>query len=314
MDGLVADIGGTNARFQRIEAAAVVDELRLRCRDFSSFEALCAAVADAGFGGTRACVAAVAGPVADAAATITNLGWRLDQQVMARALGADRGLLLNDFIAVAHALPTLADGDLIVLGERRPADPGGLRLVLGPGTGLGVAGLVPIPDGGWLPLASEAGHTPFAPAGALEMELLASLVRRFGAVSWEHIVSGPGMVNLYGAMAEVWGATPRTDQPEEIVRLARQEIDPVCDQTLVTWVNLLADVAGNLAVSMVARGGVYLTGAIAQSLQDEFARTFRQRFEERGAMRGLCEALPTWLITEPDPGLRGARAVLAALP
>ena len=302
---LIADIGGTNARFAVVQGGLVQQRITLPTAGFGSAAQALAAVRDQTGMAARHIVLAVAGPVTGNSAVLTNGDWHFDAAVLAAATGAADVVIINDFHAAALALPTLQRDDLRPLGGPQSAGDG-VRAILGPGTGLGTALAVPL-AGDWLALPGEGGHALMAPADALELELYAVLQQRFDPVTWEHVLSGPGLVNLYSAVCALWGSQPQLESPQAIVSAALETFEPVCDQTLGTFCNLLGSAAGNLLVTLKATGGVYIAGGLAQRLADYIAAShFRRRFEERGAMSELARDAATLLVTAEDVGLRGA--------
>ena len=304
---LVADVGGTNARF----AAAGADGALHGRVDYPSADAATAgdllrrALADLGVRPAAAAIA-IAGPVSGGSGRLTNGELRFDTESIERACGCP-AVLLNDFEAVASAVPGLGRaGELREIGAVANGAEAGVKAVLGPGTGLGMGVLVPHGDD-WLVLPSEGGNADFAPTDALEQELVGILRPRFPTISWETLLSGPGLVNLYRALCELWGARPEHSDPAVIAARGVSSEEPVCHQCLETFCGMLGAAAGNLALTVCARGGVYLAGGILPRIEAFFvASPFRRRFEERGALSGMVESIPTWLVTAPDPGLLGA--------
>ncbi len=305
---LVGDIGGTHARLALADASLTLTELR----DYPSAEFDDGArlieryLRDVTLDDLSGCCVAVAGPVIDGRGKLTNGRIVCDARDMTAALGGKRALVINDFMAVGQALPVLPATALKTVGPE--LDASGTKAALGPGTGLGM-GFVVHEQGRWRVLPSEGGHANLAATDPLEMELLASLIRRFDFVGWETVLSGPGLVNLYVAMCEVWGAAPEVEEPSEITSRALSVADPVCHQTLETFCNLLGTAAGGLAVSVCATGGVYVAGGILPRLGDFLEHSqFRRRFEARGPMSDYVKAIPTRLVLEPELGLIGAAA------
>jgi len=256
---------------------------------------------------------AVAGPVDDGRVEITNGGLRF----LASELSAELGWpvrLVNDFQALALAVPLLTQLDLVggdALLATRPA----VKALLGPGSGLGMSILLPEAGGGWRVLPSEGGHADLAPANPLEQEVLSLLQGVHGGVCWETVLSGPGLVHLYQAVAALWGTAAHPLTAEEISLQGVEAEDPICHQTLELFFGLLGAAAGNLALTVCARGGVYIGGGIVPALH-EFARTspLRRRFEERVGLEAFVVDIPLFLILDEHPGLLGAAACLAEDP
>lgn len=306
---LVADIGATNARFSLATAAGLVAEcVILPTGEFRDMRTLLAD-AQRRLGGVRPAAAclAIAGPVDGERGCITNGGLVFERAAAATQLGCPLWLV-NDFFSLARSLPDLQS--LEQLGGSAPV-PGAVKAVLGPGSGLGMGMLVPIP-GGWQVLPSEGGHADLAPGNPLEAELLAVLQAQYGHVSWESVLSGPGLVRLHGAVCTLWGVEAADVDAAWITAHGVDAAEPVCHQTLEIFCGLLGAAAGNLALTTYALGGVYLGGGILPRLGG-FVRTspLRRRFDERGPMTERIREVPLYLIRDPAPGLLGALACLA---
>ena len=300
-----ADIGATQARF-RVDMGGVGTDRICATGDCEDAIALVAA----GLGDTAVevlCVA-VGGPVTDGRARLTNGVLEFDEQAMARALGIERVVVVNDLVALGTEVPYLGGESLRVLGGAKVG--AGARAVIAPGTGLGMA--LVTAAGSVLP--SEGGHAPFAPADPLEQELLGVLAAELGYVSWELVLSGPGIANLYRAVCAVWGAAPEELTPRDITARGLALSDPVCHQTLETYSAVLGNAAGALCVTGCARGGVYLGGGIPPRIADFLAGSgFRRRFEERGRMTDYVRDIGTAIILDDGAGLAGALRYARAL-
>jgi glucokinase len=185
-----------------------------------------------------------------------------------------------------------------------------VKVVLGPGSGLGMGILIP-DQGGWQVLPSEGGHADLAPGNPLEQEILSLLQAKHGSVCWETVLSGPGLVNLYEVVCQLWGSEPQAATPEWISAQGVAAIEPICHQTLELFFGLLGAAAGNLALTVCAYGGVYIGGGIVPALRD-FAATsaLRRRFEECCDLAGFTKDIPIYLILDEHPGLIGALACL----
>ena len=305
---LVADIGATNARFQYCRNGALLGApVVLGTSSFDqASDLLGAAIAELGSGEVESALLAIAGPPVDGQTSreirVTNTGLRFSDQDCAAVLGCPTELA-NDFYVLAHGVPYFSSllqvggGDVVA----------GTKALLGPGTGLGMATLVPDRDGRWQVLASEGGHADLAPGSHLEAELWGLLMTDLGHVSWESILCGSGLQKLYTTMCALWGASPEELGPQQISERGMTMADPVCHQTLETFCSLLGAAAGNLALTVAAVGGVYIGGGIVPQML-EFVRSspLRRRFEERGDLSGYAEAIPLFVITEDNPGLKGA--------
>lgn len=304
---LVADIGASNARFCQAGPDGLVGEtLILPTPDYTSVDALLRdALQRLGAAPAATCFA-IAGPVDGAGGRLTNGTLEFDGEVAAQVVGCPV-LLVNDFFALARSLPELRE--LEQLGGTAPPE-AAVRAVLGPGSGLGMSLLVP-EGAGWRVLPSEGGHADLAAGNPLEAELLTSLQMAHGHVSWETVLSGPGLVRLYGAVCQLWGVQPEEVGADWITANGVQAAEPICHQTLEIFCGLLGAAAGNLAVTTWAVGGVYLGGGILPRMA-EFLPTspLRRRFEERGPMTERFRAVPLYLIRDPAAGLRGALGCL----
>ena len=306
---LLADIGGTHARFSTLDPqVGTAEPIVLETADYSGFaDALDAYRRRTEFSGPfeRAAVCA-AGPVSGDTARLTNCDWDLTIGVIGEAIGGGEAVLVNDFTAIALSLPVLGKRDLHKLGGGAPV-PDAVRAVLGPGTGLGVSGLIPDGRGAFVPISGEGGHVNLAASDSRELEVLAHLLKSREHVSAERVLSGPGLRTLYRALAELAGV-PSTEAPEsdEIARMGRQMKSPVAVETLSLFTRWLGSVAGDLALTLGARGGVYLAGGILNRWGRDFdAALFRECFEAKGRFRDYLERIPTWLITDPNPAFKG---------
>lgn len=315
---LVADIGGTNARFGLMNGAGLHHSRIYPTAAFPSLDAAAAAFldecGDACPVRPRQGAFCVAGPVTGDAVALTNMPWRFSIDGVRRGLGLDRLLVLNDFTAAALSVPRLGPGDVFQVGGGDPV-PGAAVAVLGPGSGLGVSGLIPGPTG-WIPLASEGGHATLPAADERESAVLA-LIRaekgsESGHVSAERALSGPGLINLYTALCRLDGQTPAKDTPTAVTAAAADGSDPLCVEAVRMFCSLLGTVAGNLALILGARGGVYIAGGIVPRLGQETLRhsPFRARFEAKGRMSAYLAPIPVSVITHPLPAFLGLAEAL----
>jgi glucokinase len=304
---LVADIGATNARFRLCGDQGWGGEAWLtETSRFTSANALLIAAQaaleldDVELEGATL---AVAGPWVDGVVTITNTGLVLSEAECCGVFKAPVAIV-NDFFALAYGVPHFSA--LHQLGGGSPSRH--TKAILGPGSGLGMASLEPT-DHGWVVLSGEGGHADLAPGNHLEAELWSLMMAEFGHVSWETVLSGNGIVNLYRAMCATWGNTPEPLTAAEISHNGQEMTDLVCHQTLETFAGILGAAAGNLALTVGAVGGVYIGGGIAPRMID-FLKTapLRRRFEEKGKMSEYVAEIPLLIVTEEAPGLIGARA------
>lgn len=308
---LVVDVGGTNARFAVCQPGARPDEvITYLVDDHASLEAaIRSALATLKAKPRRAAVAG-AGPVDDGRIRLTNHPWQFSADGLAAAIGFEQCVVLNDFAAIAHSLPHLTPGDLQPVGGGT-AEPRAPMAVLGPGTGLGVAALLPT-DRGWQAVASEAGHTAFAPHDPDEAALLAEIWRRQDMVEVEQLLSGPGLLTLHAAMTGLAGKAVVAGHPTEITAEAAADPASVAARTVAAFARMLGGFAGDMALSFTARGGVFIGGGIVPHLGDLFdGGGFRRRFEAKGRFHDYVAAVPTSIITEPNPALIGLSALLA---
>ncbi|NYZ17611.1 glucokinase [Azospirillum sp. RWY-5-1] len=310
---LVADIGATNARFGLMDGNHLRETRTLRGADYPTIEAAAEAfLAAAGVGRLRPVRAAfaVAGPVTGDRVALTNLPWAFSVDAVRLALGLDRLVVINDFTAVAMSVPRLGPDDVRAVGDG-VADPAGVVGVLGPGSGLGVSGLVPAAGGGWTALSGEGGHVTMAPVGDREGAILAQLRKSFDHVSAERVLSGPGLVNLYQALRVLDGREPETLRPADVTARAMDRSDAQCVEAVETFCAMLGTVAGNLALTLGSRGGVYIAGGIVPKLGPIFLHSrFRKRFVEKGRMRDFLNPIPTLVIAHPLPAFLGLVEVL----
>ncbi|WP_372398167.1 glucokinase [Azospirillum sp. HJ39] len=309
---LVADIGGTNARFGLIDGRQVRDTRVLRCADYASIDdAATAYLSAVGLaapgtpGRPRRGAFAVAGPVTGDHVAMTNLVWEFSTGRVRDALGLDRLAVINDFTAVALSVPRLAEEDRRQIGDGTP-QPGAVVAVLGPGSGLGVSGLVPGAAGRWTALSGEGGHVTMAPVSDRESAVLGQLRKRFEHVSAERVLSGPGIVNLYEALSILDGREPAALDPARIADAALAGGDPHCVEAVEMFCAMLGTVAGNLALTLGARGGVYIAGGVVPKLGTFFTHSrFRKRFTEKGRMRDFLAPVPTYVVTHELPAFLG---------
>ena len=309
---LLADIGGTNARFAIEYAPGALTAMQtLACADYPRFEDALRSYLDGVGGGVRHAVVAIANPVDGDAIRMTNHHWAFSIAAARRELCLDTLLLVNDFTALAMALPTLRADETLKVGGGQARSGGAIGLV-GAGTGLGVSGLVPA-NGHWVALQSEGGHVAFSPSDPREVAVLQYCWRRFEHVSAERMVSGPGIALIREALAADRGvAADLSLDTCEIVERALSGADALCRETLDCFSGMLGTVAANLAVTLGATSGVYIGGGVVPRLGDYFALSpFRARFENKGRFSAFTAQIPTILITAPCPALGGAAAVLA---
>lgn len=309
---LLADVGGTNARFALETAPLQFEAVEvLPCAGHASLGDaiqgyLAGPAAQAACGGrVRHAAIAIANPVDGDMVAMTNHHWSFSTAALKDELGLDTLAVVNDFTALAMALPMLGPGQRTQVGGGTPRAGSTIGLV-GPGTGLGVSGLVPVGQR-WVALASEGGHASFAPGDEVETAIMVALRREFGHVSAERLLSGAGLELIHRALShgQVLAAP-------EITRRALDASCTICAQTVERFCAVLGSVAGNVALTLGATGGMFIGGGIVPRLGGLFARSpFRARFEDKGRLSGYVARIPTYLITEPYPAFFGVSAILA---
>ena len=324
MKVLAGDIGGTKTLLQVADVhdndVAVVHRARFSSQDFADFELLLHAYLeqlpdDVLQDISHACFG-VAGPVhgpqqGPRRASVTNLPWHLDETRLASHLRLPRVHLINDFFAAACGIEALRADDLLVLQHGTPQAKSP-RLVVGAGTGLGVAQIVWC-DGQYRAIASEGGHIHFAPTDGLQAELLTYMQRQFDRVSCERLVSGSGLAHIYGFLAhrthlenELVGVMNDPDPAAAITRLAH-EGDALASQAVSLFITLYGAVVGDLALVTLAYGGVYIAGGIAPKIADALrAGDFIASFSHKGRMSPLVQQMPVFIVVNQDVGLLGA--------
>lgn len=323
---LVADIGGTQARFSlaRLDPASATDGVAelshsrgLRVREFGSLaeaaRAYLRAVPPASR--PRHAVLAVASAVTGDQVEFTNSDWTFSTAALRVALDLDGLHVLNDFAAVAWALPALHARDVAAVGTAHEplADGHGVRVVLGPGTGLGVGAIKSTPAGDVV-LETEGGHVGFAPRDGQEQAILAFLMRRYGRVSYERLLCGEGLLNVYQALCEQRGAHAALASPEQVSAAARDG-DALARSATRCFCSVFGAFAGDTALMYGAWRGVYLAGGmLAHVFDGEGAAAFRAGFESKGRMAELLRRTPTLHITRDDVGSLGAAVYAARLP
>jgi len=312
---LAGDLGGTKTWLRLSCAGEVLREQRY---DSAAFAGLTPMIAD--FLGESAPASAcfgVAGPVRGNTAQITNLPWRIDAGEIATRFAIPQVSLINDFQAVAYGIEALAAADLLTLQAGQP-QPHGPRAVIGAGTGLGEGYLV-WQDGHYQALASEGSHADFAPADEIQADLWRWLAQRYGHVSWERVVSGPGLAEIYAFLRER-GAAAESPQLAAALRLgdpsaaisdhALQHGDVLAVAALDLFIAAYGAEAGNLALKMLATGGVYIAGGIAPKIAERIrAGGFLRAFLAKGRFAGLLETIPVQVVLNPQVGLLGAERV-----
>jgi glucokinase len=308
---LLADIGGTNARFALQRGPGRIEEVAtLACADHPAFTDAVRAYLARHPGAAqelRHAAIAIANPVEGDFVKMTNHCWQFSIEAARQDLGLDTLLVVNDFAALSMSVPQLPASDLVQVGGAAPQPDAVIGLV-GAGTGLGVGGL--IPNGArWTVLASEGGHVAFSPSDAREQAILSYCWSKWPHVSAERLISGPGLALIHEALCG-GAAAPLT--PSQVVERGLARTDPLCVATLDIFCGMLGTMAANVAVTLCARGGIYIGGGVVPRLGDWFARSpFRARFENKGRFADFTAQIPCFVIHAPYPALAGAAALLA---
>ncbi|MBX3611140.1 MAG: glucokinase [Hydrogenophaga sp.] len=314
---LLADIGGTHARFAYQCAAggplasvvvwpvtrfpSLLDALRHYVDSLAPQRVAMAAIA-------------IANPVVDDAVHMTNHDWSFSQRELREALGLRQLCVVNDFTALALALPTLPEAHRRQVGGSTPVEGAAIGLI-GAGTGLGVSGLLPDGRGGWLPLAGEGGHVTWPAITPRERLVFDGLVRRHGHASAERVCSGSGLLGTFGLLCEADRVTHDITTAAAVSDAALSHAHPQALEALALFCGVLGAVAGNLALTLGARGGVYIGGGIVPRLGNWFdGSPFRERFEAKGRFGDYLRPIPVWVITAPEsPALQGVASLLDSL-
>ena len=309
---LIADVGGTNARFALVEVGslnptqvvnlAVEESPNIDVAIESYLQQIGSDVPE------RVCIA-IACPTHLDMISMTNSGWKFSKSELQAKFDFKTLSVINDYAAMAYAASVLKSDQLVQVGEGAPID-GFPIAVLGAGTGLGVSGLVRS-NGVAIPLVTEGGHVDFAPINEQEIEILRWLMKRYSHVSAERLVSGMGIQNIYQALGDIRDEPVERLKPAEISHLAFEKRDQLALETLDQFCAIYGSVAGSLALSYGAQGGVYITGGIAPRMIDFFKQSsFRVRFEAKGRFDGYMASIPTYVMMADEPGLIGAAAAL----
>jgi glucokinase len=307
---LVGDIGGTHLRFALATDGALSASETLLTAKFRSLEEAARHYLSSQKQKPVAAVFSVAGIVMDGRASMTNVAWVMEEGELARALGVTRAQVINDFAAAALGIPHLKSNELTRIGGKAPHGDAP-KVVIGPGTGLGVGGLVPDGQGGFIAISGEGGHVDLAASNPRELAVLGYLLKMGGHVSAERVLCGEGLENLYRILAALDGAKDgRTLTAAEIAEAARKGQDPRAKETIMLFTGWLGAVAGNVALTLGAHGGVYLAGGILPRWGALFdAKLFRARFESKGRMKEFVAPMPVFLVNAPDLALRGLAAL-----
>ena len=310
---LLGDVGGTNARFgwQASETSGVQHVQVLPCADFPSLEvAIQTYLKQQNLPAPRACALGIANPITGDRVRMTNHHWTFSISEMARNLGVSKLNVINDFTALALAIPSISQDQLVQVGGKDALHLGP-KAIMGAGTGLGVSGLFPVKTGSdqWVAIAGEGGHATLAAQTETEYRVIEIIRQRYGHVSAERVLSGQGLVDLYLALRQLkTGAPVDVAGAAEITAWALHDKDPLALECIEMFAGFLGSVAGDLALTLGARGGVYLGGGIVPRWLGWFETSnFRERFEAKGRFKAYLKDIPVWVINASEsPALMGA--------
>ncbi len=309
---LIADIGGTNARFALVDNPGALPQnpRTLSCADYATLADAAEAYLNQETGPRpRTAAFSIATPVTGDQLHMTNHVWAPSIQQTRESLGLTSLRIINDYTALALSLPDLADDDYQqVGGDQSPV--GQIMAVLGPGTGLGVSGVIQVGNH-WAPLQGEGGHVTYGPINKHEAAILEIIREKNDHVSAERLVSGPGLSLLYQSIAEFHCIQADILDPKDITAMAIAGSSPAAAEAVAMFCAILGTVAGNLALTLGARAGVFIGGGIVPQLGDYFySSPFRSRFEHHDRFRQYLEKIPTYVICSKYPALRGAATAL----
>jgi glucokinase len=308
---IVADVGGTNARFALVtEVPAETVKLEyVRVFESSSFsgftDLLDSYIATLDGVKPRGACLSIAGPIIGDSVNLTNLRWDFSIEAERKRFDLQRLVCINDFASLSYSVLSLTASEQRVIkpGVHQPQLP---RLVMGPGTGLGVAGLVHSASG-WLPVPGEGGHVTFAPSTPGELEIRRAIAPDDEHISLERFLSGPGLVNLHRALCEIQGKTYEPMNPADISSAALDGADPLCVEAIEVFCEILGSAAGNACLMFGAVGGVYLGGGILPRIEGLLLSSrFAARFVDKGRMQPLLQQVPVTLMKSDQASLRGA--------
>ncbi len=309
---LIGDIGGTNARFALADPKkpGFSEVVKLKCADFESADLAIREYLDTiGAASPDVVCLAAAGPIVERSVQFTNNHWVISENDLSVEFGTDKVSLLNDFEAIAYSVPFIAGEDRMPVGLPDPVslESGDFVVgIVGPGTGLGAAGLLRHGDT-LVPIVGEASHGGFAPETKAQLDILTKLRERFDRVSSERLVSGQGLENTYWALTQIHGEKKQQLSAAQIFENAHGGSDPRAVEAVQLFYEILGQFAGDLALTLGAEQGVFIAGGIAQRYPEILASSrFRSAFEAKGRHRSLMERIPTQLITHEQPGLLGA--------
>lgn len=311
MLSVVADVGGTNIRLAVLDVTSgEMSKVReYPCAQFITIDtALVQYFATLSEPVGYLCIG-IACPVENDLISMTNLNWQFSKKQLKQKLALEVLYVINDYTAISLAVPFVEETQKVKIGGGEEiAD--GVKAIFGPGTGLGVSHLIKQNEK-WVSLDGEGGHSSFAPNTAQQADVLLLLQGQFGHVSTERLLSGQGLVNIYHALCRLAGKQPEFFEPAEITKSALDGKCDLAEQTLTLFCQAMGGFAGNLALNLECKGGVYIAGGIVPRFIDFFKNSeFRAFFEAKGRFEGYLKSIPTYLITHENPGLLGAAVYL----
>ncbi len=320
---LVADIGGTNGRFGLVEFDATKNrakgktnytaerQITLKCANYADMATMIKASCSE-FGiemPAHACLA-IAGPIENGQAAMTNLNWKFSIDGLRDQLGMQTLHVINDFASLAYAVPFLQDDELVTLYDSGKSNADAPIVVMGPGTGFGMAALVP-DSGNWKIIPTEGGHASFAPTNEKELAIKSFLLKEQSHVSVENILSGGGLVTLYRALAQISGTDAQAFTPADVSSKGLANEDSLCRQAVLTFCDVLGEVAGDKALSLGGKGGVVIGGGITPKLVGLLGESnFLERYKNKGPMAGYVSDISIRLIVNDKAALVGSAAWL----
>jgi len=320
---LVADIGGTNGRFGLVEFDAedigangqinytAERQITLRCANYADMATMIkACCAEFGINVPAYGCLAIAGPIENGQAAMTNLNWKFSIDGLRDQLGMKTLHVINDFAALAYAVPFLPDNELVTLYESNQSNAEAPIVVMGPGTGFGMAALVPSQHN-WKIIPTEGGHASFAPTNEKELAIKSFLLKEQNHVSVENILSGGGLVTIYRALAHISGTEAQAYTPADVSTKGLANEDALCREAVLTFCDVLGEVAGDKALSIGARGGVVIGGGLTPKLMDLLPEShFLERYKNKGPMAGYVSDISIRLIVNDKAALVGSAAWL----
>ncbi len=309
---LIADIGGTNARFALVDDSEhfFCETQTLEAADFETLtDAIDLYLQSHNIAQLSGISLAVAAPIHNEQAVFLNSHWRVNCQELRTRYKVENAHLLNDWEAIAYSLSGINHTQLRSIGDQhQPKFKSDYCLgAIGPGSGLGISGLI-CRNGNLVPITTEGGHAGFAPENQYQGKLLAYLQQKYdGRVSRERLLSGPGIVNIHEALCNIHGQNNPGLTAANIANLGLEQEDAICEEALSLFFEILGQVAGDIALELGCYDGVFIGGGICQRYPEELANShFRRGFENKGRHSDVMKGIPTWLITHQNPGLLGA--------